>query len=259
VGVFHQEPFFPDIYPQGGGNPELGHERSLHSSVGVFWQIRKSLTMEVTGFYKHLWRRVVASNQLVIRDSEIVREGRSNGGIGRIYGAEFLIKKMPDRDCPRWLKLQKCFGWLSYTILRSERKDGPGEPWRLFDFDQTHILTFIVSGAWKYGWELGIRFRLASGNPSTLLSGGIYDADADVYIAIPGLVNDSRLPLFHQLDIRLDKKFVFKRWILTVYLDIQNVYNYRAKEFVRYNFNYTQRGFVEGLPIIPSIGIKGAF
>ena len=113
--------------------------------------------------------------------------------------------------------------------------------------------------AWKYGWEVGVRFRLASGSPSTFFNGGIFDSDADAYIGLPGPVNEERLPLFHQLDIRVDKKFVFKKWILTVYLDIQNVYNFRAKEFVRYNFNFTQRNYVMGLPIIPSIGIKGSF
>jgi hypothetical protein len=143
--------------------------------------------------------------------------------------------------------------------MRSELKDRPDGPWRLFGFDQTHILTFMLAGAWPRGWGLSIRFRLASGNPSTPYKGGIYDADADVYIGVPGKFNSERLPLFHQLDIRLDKKFVFKRWMLSLYLDVQNVYNHRASEFVSYNFNYTQRTYATGLPIIPSFGIKGEF
>ena len=77
------------------------------------------------------------------------------------------------------MKMQKCFGWLSYTVLRSERQDSAGDRWRLFDYDQTHILTFIVSGEWQYGWSLGFRFRLASGNPTTYFNGGIYDSDGD--------------------------------------------------------------------------------
>jgi len=259
VGMFHQEPFFPEIYEVSGGNPDVGHARSLHTSLGLFWKIRDSLTLETTGFYKTIDNAIVGSSMTIYRDGRVALEGRSNQGIGRIYGGELLIKKMPDRDCPGFLGLEKCFGWLSYTILRSERKDGPGEPWRLFDFDQTHILTLILSGTWPGGWQVGLRFRLASGNPATFLQGGIYDADADQYIGLPGPVNEERLPLFHQLDLRVDKKFVFQQWILTLYLDIQNVYNFRAKEFVRYNFNFTQRGYVMGLPIIPSIGIKGAF
>jgi outer membrane receptor protein involved in Fe transport len=201
----------------------------------------------------------VASDRLVERGGESVPENVANIGRGRIYGGELLLRKNLDRDCPRWLKLSKCFGWVSYTLMRSERQDGSGKPWRLFDFDQTHILTVILSGAWEGGWQLGVRFRLASGNPTTGLSKGFLDADAGVYVPRPGPLNGDRLPLFHQLDIRLDKKFVFKRWALSVYLDIQNVYNYRASEIVTYNFNYTQKGFAMGLPIIPSIGVKGSF
>ncbi len=259
AGLFHQEPFYTQLYEVSGGNPKVKHERSLHLSTGLRWQARQSLSLEVTGFFKYLWRRVVRTDEMVERDGEVVPENVANLGIGRIYGAELLIKKKPDSDCPRWLKLQKCFGWLSYTLLRSERQDHSGDRWRLFDYDQTHILTLVISGTWRRGWQLGLRFRLASGNPTTLYSGAIYDADSDGYIGLPGPVNGDRLPLFHQLDIRLDKKFVFKRWILSVYLDIQNVYNYQASEFVVYNFNYTKHGYLTGLPIIPSLGVKGAF
>ncbi|MFH2007993.1 MAG: TonB-dependent receptor [bacterium] len=259
IGLFHQEPFYTELFPVSGGNPNTKHERSLHASLGLAWQARQSLSMEMTGFVKYLWRRIAGTSMLVWRDGEVVRENVANQGKGRIFGGEILIKKKPDRDCPKWLKLQKCFGWISYTILRSERQDEPGGNWRLFDFDQTHILTIVLSGAWPGGWELGIRFRLASGNPTTFYQGGIYDADGDNYLGLPGQQNAERLPLFHQLDIRLDKKFVFKKWMLSIYLDIQNVYNYQASEFVVYNFNYTEKSYLKGLPIIPSIGVKGAF
>lgn len=259
VGLFHQEPFYTQLYEDAGGNPDISHERSLHVSTGLRWQARQSLSIEATGFYKYLWRRVVSTDKLLVRDGEVVTEKLANLGIGRIYGGELLIKKKPDADCPKWLKMQKCFGWLSYTVLRSERKDSGTDRWRLFDYDQTHILTLVLSGTWRGGWQLGIRFRLASGNPTTVFNGGIFDADSDAYIGLPGPINGERLPLFHQLDIRLDKKFVFKKWILSIYLDVQNVYNYQASEFAIYNFNYTKYGYLSGLPIIPSIGIKGAF
>jgi hypothetical protein len=67
------------------------------------------------------------------------------------------------------------------------------------------------------------------------------------------------MPLFHQLDIRVDKRFVFKRGMLALYLDIQNVYSYQASEFVQYNYNFTKNGMLTGLPIVPSLGIRGEF
>ena len=56
----------------------------------------------------------------------------------------------------------------------------------------------------------------------------------------------SRLPLFHQLDLRVDKVWKFPRWQLTWYLDIQNVYSYQAPEGQTYNYNFTQSAYVQG-------------
>ena len=36
--------------------------------------------------------------------------------------------------------------------------------------------------------------------------------------------------LFHQLDLRVDKEYYFKKWSLNLYLDIQNLYNFKAKQ-----------------------------
>ncbi|NUO54499.1 MAG: hypothetical protein HOV80_37115, partial [Polyangiaceae bacterium] len=71
--------------------------------------------------------------------------------------------------------------------------------------------------------------------------------------------NTERLPLFHALDLRVDKRWKFKYWQLSTYLDVQNVYNNQNAEAVGYNFNYTAREYVNGLPILPSIGIRADF
>lgn len=41
-------------------------------------------------------------------------------------------------------------------------------------------------------------------------------------------LNSKRLDPYHQLDIRVDKKWFFNQWNLDVYLDIQNVYNFQT-------------------------------
>ncbi|MFH2008817.1 MAG: TonB family protein [bacterium] len=258
VGLFHQDPQIAQFIPEVGGNPALSHERSLHTALGVTWRIRPSLSIEATGFYKQLWALVVGSSEKLWRDGEVESENVANVGRGRVFGGELLIKKNADNDCPRFLKLEKCFGWISYTLMRSERKN-PGDPWRLFFFDQTHILTVVISGLWRRGWQVGLRFRLVSGNPTTAYRGGIFNADGDYYIPVFGERNGDRMPLFHQLDLRVDKKWVFKKWMLSLYLDIQNVYNYQATEFVLWNYNYTKSTTLNGLPIIPSFGLKGEF
>ena len=88
----------------------------------------------------------------------------------------------------------------------------------------------------------------------------LFSGSSGTYTAIPvsGPFSE-RLPLFHQLDLRVDRVWKFKRWKFSAYLDLQNVYNQANVEGFSYNFNYTSRTYVSGLPIIPSIGVRGDF
>jgi len=78
-------------------------------------------------------------------------------------------------------------------------------------------------------------------------------------VSLPGDPFSQRLSDFHQLDVRFDKTWTFDRWRLSVYLDIQNLYNYRSEESRQYNFNFTQSQPVTGLPFVPDLGIRGDF
>src|SRR5690606_26099486 len=77
-------------------------------------------------------------------------------GSGRVYGTEWMLKYKADK---------RFFGWLTYTLSRSERRANPDDAQRLFDFDQTHIASILGSYQLGAGWELGARFRLVSGVP----------------------------------------------------------------------------------------------
>jgi hypothetical protein len=108
------------------------------------------------------------------------------------------------------------------------------------------------------GWELGLRYRLVSGNMYTPRTYGFYDENAGAYLSLNAYpTNGSRLPLFHQLDVRVDKTWRFASWTLSTYLDVQNVYNQGNVEGVSTNFNQTQQTFATGLPFLPSLGIRG--
>jgi len=65
---------------------------------------------------------------------------------------------------------------------------------------------------------------------------------------------------FHQLDIRVDKRWVFSAFTLGVYLDLINAYNRINPDFLEYNFDFSQRREQTGsLPIVPSLGVRGEF
>lgn len=246
MGYFHQSPNVlesDDFF----GNSGLDMERSVQYALGVEQRIYEPMTLSVTGFYKWMDRLAVSTDRVVERDGEEVPLRYDNIGTGRIYGLEVMLRHQPTR----WV-----FGWLSYTLMRSERRDGPDEPWELFTFDQTHILTLVVGVSLPRDWEIGLRFQLTSGRPFTPVAGAIYSADCDDYVAIPGEPNSQRMPLFHQLDLRIEKTWTVRDVVrINVYLDIQNVYYQRNVEAYFYAFDYSQRYRITGLPIIPNLGI----
>jgi outer membrane receptor protein involved in Fe transport len=175
-----------------------------------------------------------------------------NGGRGRIYGMELSARINPDHG--------EYVGYLSYTLSRSERLDRPDDPdaqWRLFDFDQTHILTLSFTYNLPRNWSLGGTVRIVSGNPSTPIIGSVYDAMNDVYLPIDGRVNSQRNPLFHRLDVRLEKKWIWETFTLAFFIDVQNAYNQANQEGLIYNFDFTETTVINGLPIIPALGIRG--
>ena len=246
VGLFHQPPDIPES-DRDYGNPDLELTRAIHYSVGIEQRFLEHLELGLEGFYKDLSNVVTLSNDIVERSGEIVPERLSNDATGRVYGMEAQIKHKPSK---------RFFGWISYTLMRSERFDEPGAPARLFDNDQTHILTAVGNVTIGWGIDIGLTFRLASGNPYTPILGASFDADSDDYVPIYGAINSRRMPLFHQLDVRIDKKWQWKYLAFTLYLDVQNVYNCKNVEGYAYSFNFEQSAVVQGLPILPSLGLK---
>jgi len=234
VGVFYEAPLAQQSDPIFG---QLGlrSERAIHYSLGVEREITKQLEVSLEGFYKQLDDMVIAKN--------------GNSGEGWVYGLETLVRYKPDKHF---------FGWLAYTLSQSLRKDTPTSPVRTAPFDQTHILTVLGSYKLGRGWEVGARFRLVSGNPYTPNTYGFYDANSGVYLPLSSFPpNNARMPLFTQLDIRVDKTWKFKYWQLGVYADVQNVYNAGNVEGISYNYNYALQSYATGLPFLPSIGLRG--
>ena len=238
VGQFSQGPELAEVLPVIG-NPHLRAPRAQHYSLGVERLVGERLQVTLEGFYKRL--------SLLTVNSPVPGENLNNDGIGRIYGAEASARLRPT---------ERSSGFLSYTLSRSERNDHD-TTWRLFNWDQTHILT--VAGAYRVGhnWDLSGTFRYVTGNPLTPVVATVYNANTDTYKPLYGPINSARSNAFHRLDLRLEKSWHPKSASVAAYLDVQNVYNRQSEEGRTYNYNFTQSGIVPGLPIIPSIGVRG--
>ena len=182
--------------------------------------------------------------------SPLVAEALVGIGEGRSYGAQFLLRKSLANGF---------FGWVAYTLLRAERKDAPGTDYRLFDFDQTHVLTALAAYQLGKGFDVSARFRYATGYPRTPVVGSYYDSRRDLYEPELGTKNGSRIPDFWQLDVRVAKRFTFGSNELELYLDVQNVTNHQNPEEITYNPDYTQQSYINGLPILPVLGARFGF
>jgi len=243
-GLYHQPPAPADLGARFG-DPTLGPERAAVATAGVEARITRTLSAEATGFYRQL-------DDLIARSplpSPPVATALVQDGSGRSYGAQLLVRAAP------WRGLS---GWLSYTGGRSERRDHPTSPWRLFDYDQTHILTLVAEYAFRH-WDFGTRLRWATGFPRTPVVGSYFDARDNRYDPLFGAQNSIRIPDFVQLDLRAEYAFVWSRATLRLYLDVQNVTYRRNAEEIVYSGDYRVRGAITGLPTLAVLGARVNF
>ncbi len=236
AGLFFQPPQPQETDPVFG-QPGIVSNRAYQYDVGMEQEITRQIDVSLDGWYKQL-------DQLVVN-------GQLNQGRGRAYGLELLARYKPD---------EHFFGWIAYTLSRSERQDAPGLLEHLAQYDQTHILTVLGSYRLGRGWEFGARFRLVSGDLYTPQAYGFFDENSGSNLPLTTYPTyTSRLPVFQQLDLRVDKTWKFRHWSIASYLDIQNVYNQGNIEGISYNYNYTKSVYAQGLPFLPSLGGRVEF
>ncbi len=249
VGLFVQEPQLDETNEEFG-NPDLEAERALHASAGVEVKPTSWLTLDLTGFYKNLWH-LVSPTDATVMDGDVMEPLQlDNGGTGEVYGAELIVRHDFNANLS---------GWLTYTLSHAERLDSDATESRLFDFDQTHIVNLVASYVLPRNWLVSGRFRLVSGNPSTPVVGSVYNATRDEYRPIYGETNSDRDRSFQQLDLRIDKRWIYQNWIFGAYIDIQNVFNYENSEGLSYNYDYSETDSQTGLPLLTIFGLKAEF
>lgn len=239
-GLYVQPPRPQESSPQYG-NADVRAPRAWHYMAGFTRDYRRDgqdgLQLTNNYFYKEL-------ASLVIPD---VTRNYSNGGSGTIRGGEVQAKY---KEGP-WS------GQLVYTYLNSKRRI-PGQGTYPAEYDQTHNLNLIASRQ-RDRWVYSGRFRLVSGNPYTPVTGATFDADNDVYIPLRGALYSRRFATFHQLDLRAERKTVYDSWILTWYVDVQNVLNSPNPSSLQYSYDYSKKKAVRGLPVLPTFGVRGEF
>ncbi|MBU0992824.1 MAG: TonB-dependent receptor [Proteobacteria bacterium] len=247
LGLYSKTPPL-DECTEPWGTEKLKPERSVHTVCGLEYTFTDAISLDVQGYYKRLYDMVVRidENDPTIYDNE---------GQGRIYGAEiFLNHRQTDRF----------FGWISYSWSVSRRTDADdGE--RYYSIDIPNNLRAVASYKLNRNWTIGAKYTYASGTPYTDLLNveTVYDVDNDEYIPLyTGPVNNKRLKGHHQLDVRIDKMWIFDTYVLSAYLDVRNVLRQKIYIDKDYNADYTESENQESLEsVIPFIflGMKIIF
>jgi outer membrane receptor for ferrienterochelin and colicin len=237
IGRYYKLPSYPALgYKDENGayiNKQNGikYVGSDHIIAGIEYSPGENTIFTIEAFNKQYFNYPVSVKDSislatsgadfgVVGNEELVSTGK-----GHAYGFELLNRTRIGN------KLNMV---ASYTYVRSEFKDKNGN-YLPTSWDNRNIFTFSGSYNFKKNWTFGAKWRFAGGLPytpydmelSSLKSA--WDTKGQPYYDY-NKINVLRLNSFQQLDVRVDKKFFFRKWSLMLYLDIQNLYNFKADQ-----------------------------
>src|SRR5205814_10420543 len=141
VGRFAQMASLPVAVPgfEGFGLGDYGTQTSLQGSVGVEAPLREVLQLDATAFYQRLHLTDLQSLFLAEPETAPLVEVRD----GRSYGLEVMLRRPAGK---------RLYGWLAYTLSKSERLIGYFRERVASDWDQRHILNLVVGYRLRGGW-----------------------------------------------------------------------------------------------------------
>ncbi len=257
VGRYFKTPLYTVLgYRDAAGrlvNQNQPYLRSDHYVVGLEYVPAQVLRFTLEGFYKRYadypvsaFNGISLANQGgdfgVLGNEQVLPVGR-----GEAYGIELFAQQ----------KLNKNLYFTgSYTLFWSKFSNRDG---RLVAsaWDNRHLLSLLSGYKLPRNWEVGVKYRWQGGVPYTPLD---LDASRLNYASLgTGVLNNSRLNTlrlgnFSQLDLRVDKKWNFKRVTLDIFVDIQNLLNTVSPAPPNYTFQRTADGssFVttDGQPLL---------
>jgi hypothetical protein len=211
-------------------NERLRYTISNQAIVGFDYRPMDKVRMTLEGFYKEYEDYPVSvtdnlsiaskgTNFGQVGDEQIISTGK-----GRAYGIEIMAKIM---------EMKNLNVTATYTLFRSEFTDSTGVNYFRSSWDTRQLFNLIGNYKLPKNWNIAIRWRFVGGAPYTPIDPKSYiraawNATNQPYLDYSKF-NTLSLPNAHQLDMRIDKEFYFKKWVLNFYTDVQNVYNFKTR------------------------------
>jgi TonB family protein len=242
VGIYHQPPRFVLPLPGMDMMPlKYGLLQSIQTSLGAEAPLPYHFSVSLEGYFSYMDPTIfdLAFNSTDLNTlgngslfptttnpgtstAQQILDRLTNPQTGRAYGLEALIRRQSRTGV---------FGWLSYTLSRSER-DRSGV-WAPYDYDRTHIFNLVAGMPLPRNWDLGLRLQYQSGRPATTTFG----------------YNTARSDGYLRVDVRIDKRAVYRGWLFDFYIDLLNAAllpeEVQPGVWMRY--------------VLPSAGIRGRF
>ncbi len=236
IGRYYQLPAYTTLGFRNNAGDLVNKENELkYIAANHFIGGLQFIPREDVFFSLEVFRKDYNNYPFSVRDSISLANAGADFGVlgaeevtststGRAYGFEVLNRT----------KLRNGFNMiLTYTFVKSEFSNRDGEliP---SSWDFRNILVLTATKSFKRNWIAGLKWRFDGGLPYTP-----YDLETSALVpawdALGGpyfdfnRLNQERYSPYHQLDLRVDKKYFFDKWSLMLYMDIQNVYNFQAK------------------------------
>ena len=236
AGLYHQLPPYTALgYKSNEGtylNKALKYMQVVESSIGVDWHLHDRIMVSAEGFFKR-YNRIPLSLQdnipLACKGNDygvVGNELLASTATGRAYGLETMF---------RWQVSGKFNLVSSFTLYKSEYRNHSEDDCIPSAWDNRFILNMSGTYNLPKRWSIGGKVSYIGGAPytpydeekSSLVEA--WDAKGQPYYDY-SLYNTGRLPNFAQLDVRVDKSFYFRRCMVGLYLDLQNVTGSKLKQ-----------------------------
>ena len=243
-------------------NKDADYTSNIHYVIGLSKILNPTTQITIEGFFKDYKNYAVSINDGVSLANKgggfevLGNEDVITNGLGRSYGLEFLYQQ----------KLTKnFFGIFAYTLFKSEFT-GLDNQYRPSVWDSRNLVSVTAGYKFKRNWEAGMRYRYAGKTPFAKVN------KAETLENYPQVVLDftnlgeQKLNAFNQLDLRIDKKWNFKKFAFNLFLDIQNALGQIIPQPIEFGLNRDQNGQIinprslVGIDaakgtVIPSLGI----
>ncbi len=252
-GIYHQPVGLVGI-PVEDGIATVGRaEQAVHYIIGAEYTPTDNFLVRVEGYY-NTFDNLVGRHREFGRQNQIFEAPQSGDAKGFDV---FMTHTVSNR-----------LAWtLGYAYGIAEEIAGGTTIFR--QHDRRHA--FAVSSNYQFAptWHLYLSWRFHTGEPRTpLIHTEVQLPDGSITCDRQfGDTHSARMPAYHSLDFRITKRSPYRRWELSWYFQILNLYNHRNLD--QYAFSEVlneETGAIECaieeeplFPIVPTLGVTMRF